>query len=173
MERRTITIPPKGPEEGRVWALTRTRVALLVRQILRRQLQLLLLRDLHQPRQRPDAGLVVDGGQQRRQGLEQVVDGSTGVGCGAFALRACVPDADLGLQPVDGLRVGFGELLVRPTLDHQVAHETFWAAEDIGELAVGGRHLGDSLGLLLLGVERSFSLFRPSVVCCGMLVHTL
>jgi hypothetical protein len=85
-------------------------------------------------------------------------------------LGTSVPDVDLGLQAVDGLGICLGELLVGAILDHQVAHEAVWATEDISKLAIGIRHLIDTLGLLLLCVKGGFGLLSLSVICFGQLV---
>lgn len=93
---------------------------------------------LQHPARRDDARLFLDGAEQRRERLHDVLDGRDALAERAVAagLAARVPHGDLGLQALDGFGVGQRQLLVRVLLEHQVGEQALGAAECFGQRRV-------------------------------------
>lgn len=122
---------------------------------------LFVLGHLQHPRGRGDAGLFLDSAEQGRQRLHDVLDGCDSFAHAAVALAvARVPDGDLGLETLDGLRVGLCQFLVCVLLEHHVGEQALRSAECFGQGFVGfGLRLG-GFRLTHLGVVHGIGFLR-------------
>ena len=77
---------------------------------------------LCQPIRGRDAGLFLNGAEERWKVLEKIADRGGGVGSSVGG-RTRVPDGDPGLQAVDGGCVGMSEFLVGVVFQHQVLEQ--------------------------------------------------
>ena len=110
-------------------------------------------RHLRKPAGRRNAGLFVNGTQQRWQRLHDISNRCSRI---HFSCRrggwTRVPGGDLGLHALDGTCIGLCEFLVRAGFKHLELQKALWAPECVDHFPVGLDCLSDTLGFTFLSI---------------------